>query len=392
VTGRPPLPIGAHGSIKTKDVTPAGQTRPRVWLAQCRVRDADGETRQVKRTGGSKTAAENALQKALSERQHVAGGALTGESRVRDAAELWFEQRQAEVDAGDLAVNTLGVYRSAWRLHVEPPMGALRLRELSVARCEAWQQALRRAGKGPSTAKSARAVLGGVLGYAARLGAIPANPVRDLSKIPGGPRRRPRALTRTELTQWLDGMAADEKAARWDIPDLTRFMLATGCRLGEALACTWDDVDLDAGTVVTEWRLIRVKGDGLHRTRGTKGSRADAEKGRTLRVPGWAVAMLMQRRVSERSGWPVFPDSLGGWKDPSNTLRVLREARDAAGFGWVTSHVFRKTHATLLDAAGLSARVVADQLGHADPSMTQRVYLGRGAVSEEAAAALEDLL
>lgn len=34
-----------------------------------------------------------------------------------------------------------------------------------------------------------------------------------------------------------------------------------------------------------------------------------------------------------------------------------------------------KTAATILDEAALSARLVADQLGHARPSMTQDVYL-----------------
>ncbi len=46
----------------------------------------------------------------------------------------------------------------------------------------------------------------------------------------------------------------------------------------------------------------------------------------------------------------------------------------------MTSHVFRKTAATILDEAGLSARLVADQLGHARPSMTQDIYFGRKAV------------
>jgi integrase len=42
-----------------------------------------------------------------------------------------------------------------------------------------------------------------------------------------------------------------------------------------------------------------------------------------------------------------------------------------------------------LDEAGLSARAVADQLGHAKPSMTQDVYLGRKIANPHAAAALE---
>lgn len=381
MTGRPPLPIGAHGNIKTREIG------AKLFESRCRYRDADGVTRPVQRQGRSKSAAENALKVALTERRHTAGPHLTGESRVREAGALWFEQRAAEVEAGELAINTFAVYRSAWRLHVEPALGELRLREVTVVRCEAWQQALRRA-KGSSITKTARSVLSGVLGYAARMGALHANPTRDLSVIPGGRKRKPRALTRDELAAWLAAMEAGPKAARWDIPDLTRLMLATGCRVGEALALSWDEIDLDVGTVAVRWHLVRVKGDGLHRVPGAKSAAGE----RTLRVPRWCVDMLLRRRVDELSGYPVLPDTVGGWRDPSNTLRVLREARDAAGFGWVTSHVFRKTTLTLLDKAGLSPRELADIAGHSDPSMTMDVYMGRGGVNEAAAAALEDLL
>ena len=48
-----------------------------------------------------------------------------------------------------------------------------------------------------------------------------------------------------------------------------------------------------------------------------------------------------------------------------------------------------KTCATILDEAGLSAREVADQLGHAKPSMTQGVYMGRKIANPHAAAGLE---
>lgn len=40
----------------------------------------------------------------------------------------------------------------------------------------------------------------------------------------------------------------------------------------------------------------------------------------------------------------------------------------------------------------LSARKIADQLGHAQPSMTQEFYLGRKLASREATQALEDVL
>jgi hypothetical protein len=55
----------------------------------------------------------------------------------------------------------------------------------------------------------------------------------------------------------------------------------------------------------------------------------------------------------------------------------------------VTSNVSRKTCATILDAAGLSARAIADQVGHARPSMTQDVCIGWKVVTPANARALE---
>jgi integrase len=86
----------------------------------------------------------------------------------------------------------------------------------------------------------------------------------------------------------------------------------------------------------------------------------------------------------------LFPSPLGRVRDTSNTAADLRRVFDAAGFPWVSSHTFRKTVATRLDEAGLSARLIADHLGHARPSMTQDVYMGRNVASSQAADVLAE--
>jgi hypothetical protein len=53
----------------------------------------------------------------------------------------------------------------------------------------------------------------------------------------------------------------------------------------------------------------------------------------------------------------------------------------------MTSPVFLKTCATLLDAGELSVRQIADQLGHAKVSMTQDNYPGRRLTSSGAGVA-----
>jgi len=56
---------------------------------------------------------------------------------------------------------------------------------------------------------------------------------------------------------------ADPYAVRKDLPDLTRFLLGTGVRIGEAMGVTWNDVDLATQLVHIRRTVIRVKGVGL---------------------------------------------------------------------------------------------------------------------------------
>jgi integrase len=107
---------------------------------------------------------------------------------------------------------------------------------------------------------------------------------------------------------------------------------------------------------------------------------------------------MLRRRKPEamnerkRGLTPVFPaPAAGGLRDPSNTRRMLREAFRQAGHYGITSHNFRKTVATLMDDAGLSSRSAADQLGHAKPSLTADVYMGRKRRTTGAARILEDV-
>jgi integrase len=60
----------------------------------------------------------------------------------------------------------------------------------------------------------------------------------------------------------------------------------------------------------------------------------------------------------------VFPSARGTLPDPENTRTWLRQV--VAGTSWqgLHPHAFRHLVATRLDAAGLSAREIADYLGH----------------------------
>jgi Phage integrase family len=129
-------------------------------------------------------------------------------------------------------------------------------------------------------------------------------------------------------------------------------MLAIGCRVGECLALGWTEVDLDAATADICWRLVRRTGIGLLRVPSTKsGKQGD----RIVPLPEWAVDMLRERRAAIGPGVePVFPDSLGGWRDPNNVRRVWREVRDQLAMDGLVTHTVRKTVASFLDDANVN--------------------------------------
>jgi integrase len=112
---------------------------------------------------------------------------------------------------------------------------------------------------------------------------------------------------------------------------------------------------------------------------------------RVIAVPPNVVKILQRRmRTTKlRTEVAIFPSPIGRVRDSSNTAADLRRSLDDAGFDWVSSHTFRKTVATRLDGAGLSARAIGDHLGHAQPSMTQDVYMGRRVASSDAANVLD---
>jgi integrase len=302
---RPPLPIGTYGTIGVFPVTGGG------FRAVAKFRDVDGVTRKVGRVGPTAAAAKNRLREHFRDRARQGPAtALNGDSRLRVAAEQWIESVDRLVEQGARSPTTAQLYRLNLTTHVLPALGELRLREVTVPRLDVFVQTVHTR-RGSATAKIARTVVSGVLGLAVRHGAISSNPVRDIGRIAAQRRRPPRALTPGERQVWVERLRQDPDGCRKDLPDLCEYMLGTGVRIGEALATSWDDIDLGAGTVRVEHTIVRLQGVGLPR-KATKTAAGE----RTLTLPAFAVSMLRRRKIASEGRGPVFPDSVGGWRDP----------------------------------------------------------------------------
>jgi hypothetical protein len=255
--GRPPLPLGTAGKILFVSMS-NGQIQ-----ARAKFRDFDGRVHLVAKYGKSRAAAERALKVALAHRGTPGGaGAIVASTHVSDLAQVWLDAPHG------WSTGTGRTYRSVIGNQVVPALGELRLREVTAGVVSRAVRAIAER-HGPSAAKSAKACLSGMFGLAIEDGAVAVNPVRDSSSRISVGKKSPRALTPEEtvvLTQWF---RSNDRAVALDLPDLVDWMLATGCRIGEALALRHGAnsdgkplLDLQAKTWEVNATVVRVSKEG----------------------------------------------------------------------------------------------------------------------------------
>ncbi|MFI6030456.1 tyrosine recombinase XerC [Amycolatopsis magusensis] len=326
--------------------------------------------------GPTKAQATNNLLEALRDRARVSrDGELTGHSTVGEGAALFF----AELERSDKARRTKQDYRGAWNRYLKDPLSQLRFLDLKVSSVNRVLTSVRD-NNGSGAAKQARAVLTGICAVAVRHDALEDNPVREIEALGGKRRKKERLVNAKTAGAVLGTFRASEDAGRWDLVDMQEVFSGVGCRIGEILALDWaTSIDFDGGTIWFHGTVIRVTGQGLMVQDHTKSPAGM----RRIRPPSWVFEILKRRYAASRSPW-VFPSAVGTLRDPDNTRKYMRRVVAGTPFEGLHPHDWRHYVAGVLDDAGLTARQIADYLGHDRISTTQDHYMERGVVGERA--------
>jgi integrase len=401
---RPRNPPGTHGVVKSDPVrrvivqgddgtdvtrlqviTAGDEAKPGdYWRARTLFRFQDGKRRQVERFGETESKAKHSLKTALTTIETPSQLAINKKTGLSDLADAYLLLKE---ETGR-APRTISTYRHNADTIIKPGIGQLTVGEATTMRLQRFiTDTAKKHGHG--SAKGCRSVLSGMMALAVRNDALLTNPVVGIAGIERKASGGATALPLDEVAAFLATIAGDTEMKRLELVELWEFMARTGCRIGEALALRWDFVNFDAATVTLGASVSRVRGKGLILREAGKTATSE----RTIVVPGEVVAMLRARYAVQPVNDLdlVFPSMLGKLRDTSNTESDWRVNRDRLGYPGFTSHGFRKTVATALDASGLSARDIADYLGHKHPSMTQDVYMARNTQSVKAATALSSM-
>jgi integrase len=282
-----------------------------------------------------------------------------------EVADAWLAAKMR------LAPRTRQRYEEIVRVHLLQRFAARRISDISeddVLRLIAEMEA---AGCSPGTCRKGLVVLSGILGYAARRGMLPVNPVLRLERgeRPQPERREMRILDREGIARLLNATAPTYRP-------LLATAVFTGLRLGELLGLTWADLDLNAG-------LVRVRKQ-LDRT----GKRVSPKTPWAVReielMPALVQALRVHREQRFAIGWASPEDFVfgTGHGTPLHYRNVVRRGLDAAvnragldGGGRLRFHDLRHTFASLLIAEGVDVVFVSRKLGHASVKTTLDVYV-----------------
>lgn len=289
---------------------------------------------------------------------------------VQQYLEAWLESVKPQIRG-----SSWRRYGDYVRVHLVPGLGRIALAKLTPQHIQLFYSRKLSEGLSTSTVHHIHEVLHRALKDALLMGLVQRN-VSEMVRAPRRSSREMMTLTDTQAKQLLEVVRGE----RFEI--LYFLALTTGMRLGELLGLRWQDLDLERGTLQVRMNVQQSEGGFILAETKTAYSRRSIGLTRTA-----TLALYRHRACQNEEGlalgesWNnslglVFPNRLGGIMIPDNlTKRYFKEVLRKLGLSEeVRFHDLRHTAATLLLSRGVHPKVVSEMLGHADISITLRVY------------------
>jgi integrase len=259
--------------------------------------------------------------------------------------------------------STARVYRSFLKNHILPKWGDTQIEAVEPRPVELW---LRGLPLSPKSKTHVRSLMHGLVEFAMFAGIIEIgrNPI-SLVKNRGASKRirKPRSLTVEQFRALLNQL-------REPFATMALVCVCLGLRISEALALRWADVDwlgskLSVRRGIVQQRVDDCKTEGSAKTFVLATDLLDSLK-------AW-------KQVSQFAGaddW-VFASPMNIGRLPysyTGTRRILGRASKSAGLGHISTHAFRHTYRSWLDAVGTPLAVQQKMMRHTDIRTTMNVY------------------
>lgn len=293
-------------------------------------------------------------------------------------------------NSAGLRLSTINAYTFTYNANVRNDIGKKKVSEVRYSDIKRFYVHLAKdKGLKANTVASVHRLITQLFRISERDGYIRKNPttgaLSDVVKMCNLETERKRPLSEEEIQRFFSHTENSPKWS-WFYP-LFSLLLWTGCRIGEALAITWDDCDFDEGTISISKTLKRATGK-------TYISKPKSDAGIRIipMLPKAREALLYVKEHPEMystdavidgySGF-LFRDSVGGVLSAYRADMVIRyvvdeinELEGDSGFKMprFSCHCFRHTFCSMLCEKDVNVKVIQEVMGHSSINITMDIY------------------
>jgi DNA integration/recombination/inversion protein len=296
----------------------------------------------------------------------------------RELVALWWESYKNTIKP-----NSQQSMEGIVRLHILPVFGDYKLDKLTTPiiqqQVNKWAD---KANKGEKGAYANYSFLNNInrriLQYGVTMQVIQHNPARDviIPRKQQNKEHKVKFFSNQELKQFLDYLEDLDQSSYENFFDyvLYKTLLATGCRIGEALALEWSDIDLKKGVISISKTLNRYQETNTPKSKAGL-RKIDIDKATVSLLKQYKKRQQVQSWQLGRSESIVFTPFTTKYAYACLLRKRLQSHFKAAGVPDISFHGFRHTHATIMLYAGIAAKDLQYRLGHSNISMTLNTYV-----------------
>lgn len=302
----------------------------------------------------------------------------TSIASYQELAELWWESYKYTVKP-----NTQDNVKKLLDNHVLPLFGIYKLDKLTTPLIQSIVNKLAdKTNKGEPGAylhyDKIHALNKRILQYGVTMQAISSNPARDVvlpRNTQKAKRKKVKHFENQDLKKFLDYLGGLDQAKYRNLYEATlyKFLLATGCRINEALALSWSDIDLGNATISITKTLNHL---GQINSPKSKASYRDIDidQGTITMLKTYQLRQIQEAWKLGRTETVVFSDFIHDYPNNKTLGNRLKTRFKRAGVPNIGFHGFRHTHASLLLNSVIPYKELQYRLGHSTLSMTMDIY------------------
>ena len=283
---------------------------------------------------------------------------------VAELTKRWLSIKEDQIKG-----TTYHNYESAFKNHILPAIGELKIQKITVAHLNDYFKAKRKQGIATSSIQHHKVMLSGIFEFAREEGLVARNLVDSCNPVRGDHTARS-VFNKQQMKVLLDYVRTRRVRQNRDhilhyLYYILLLFLGTGMRRGEILGLQWNDIDFDKNSIKICRNVVRIDKDIVIDTPKTKSS---------YRVVAVDHRILEELKELPQDGPWVFHGDDKNHLIPDSVGRALKRAVRELGLPEVTLHGLRHTHATHLIASGLDIKSVSARLGHATIKTTLDLY------------------